>query len=142
MQDIAITLALIVLCVFVFMTADGFKGESGMFPRIVAVITLALCAMQLVEGLYTYNKTEKEPTGKRPDPTGFYKAVISLVVYVLLIFILGYYVATAAYLLIGIYLFGYKKKLSLTLIVTGMIAGIYVLFTLMLRVQLPSGLII
>lgn len=142
-QDIAITLCLIALCIFVFATAGGFKGESGMFPRIVAAVTLALCVLQLVANLHDCAAAAKAPAEeKRQGSTGFIKASVSLIAYVTLIFVLGYYVATALYLLFGIYLFGFQKKVPLALIVSGMIACVYILFTVMLRVQLPIGLLI
>lgn len=142
-QDTAITLFLITLCIFVFVTAGGFKGESGMFPRIVAAVTLLLCLMQLAANLHAFALVAKAPAEKSVRPaTGFIKASVSLIAYVVLIFILGYYVATILYLLFAIYLFGFQKKLPLALIVAGMITGIYLLFTLLLRVGLPTGLII
>ena len=140
-QDLMIVAALIVLCIYVFVTAGSFKGESGMFPRIVAAVTLLLCCLQLGVGVREYLALRRKPGEVASKKHGFVLAAGTLVLYAALIFTIGYYPATAAYLCGSIYLFGYRKKLPVLLIGAGMIAFVYVLFHLVLRVRMPGGLI-
>lgn len=139
-QEIVIVIALIALCVYVFVTAGGFKGDSGMLPRIVAVLTGALCIMQLGASMREYKElqgVEDVP----PVPAKFFvMASVALIVYTALIFIVGYYAATAIYLCGSIYMFGYRKKPVILALTVGLVAFIYVLFNVLMYVKMPAGL--
>jgi len=139
-QEIVIVIALIVLCIYVFTTAGGFKGDSGMLPRIVAAITCVLCFMQLGVSMREYKALQGVEDAPPAPAKYFIMASVALIVYTALIFIVGYYVATAIYLCGSIYLFGYRKKPVILAITIGLVAFIYVLFNVLMYVKMPSGL--
>ncbi len=139
-QEIVIVIALIALCVYVFVTAGGFKGDSGMLPRITAVITGALCVMQLGVSMREYKALQGVEDAPPVPAKYFIMASVALVVYTALIFIVGYYIATAIYLCGSIYLFGYRKKVIILAITAGLVAFIYVLFNVLMYVKMPTGL--
>ena len=139
-QELVIVLSLIAICVYVFLSAGRFKGESGLLPRIVAVLTGALCLMQLNVSMREY-KALAGVEDKPPVPAkNFILASIALIAYVALIFVVGYYIATAIYLCGGIYLFGYRKKWVILAITIGLVAFIYFLFIVLMYVKMPGGL--
>ena len=139
-QEIVIVIALIALCVYVFVTAGGFKGDSGMLPRIVAVLTGALCIMQLGASMREYKELQGVEDAPPVPAKFFVMASVALIVYTALIFIVGYYVATAIYLCGSIYMFGYRKKPVILALTVGLVAFIYVLFNVLMYVKMPAGL--
>ena len=141
LEEIFVVGILIILCIYVFLTAGSFKGTSSLFPRIVSALTAILCFLQLgasVRSLRSLQNTQEEPVG---SGRSFLLASASLVVYAALIFLLGYYTATLLYLCASIYLFGYRKKLVIVLVSAGMIGFIYGLFHLLMYVNMPKGLL-
>jgi len=140
-EEIAVVVVLIALCIYVFVTAGGFKGTSGLFPRIVSALTALLCFLQLGASVRELRQVQDVQDGPVKSNKGFLLASGSLILYVVLIFVLGYYVATALYLCASVYLFGYHKKLVIVLIVLGMIAFIYGLFNVLMYVNMPKGLL-
>lgn len=143
LQDILIVLFLIALSGYVFITSGGFRGESGMFPRIVAAVTLVLCFLQLGAGVREYlSSPADEPQAPAAKAfNGFWAVAATLLGYTALIFVAGYYIATAVYLCMSMFLFGFRKKVALICIAAGMLIFVYILFSVLLRVQLPGGLL-
>ena len=139
-QEIIIVIALIVLCVYVFMSAGGFKGNSGMLPRIVSVLTGALCFMQLGVSVRAYKELAGVEDAPAAPAKNFILASLVLIAYTVVIFIVGYYIATAIYLCGSIYLFGYRKKPVILAITLGLVAFVYFLFNFLMYVKMPTGL--
>lgn len=141
LEEIAVVGVLLILCIYVFLTAGGFKGSSSLFPRIVSALAAILCVLQLRVSVQTLRKLQ----GAQDEPgkmnKNFLLACSSLVIYVISIFVLGYYVATLLYLCVSIYLFGYRKKLVVGLVSIGMIAFIYGLFNVLMYIKMPKGLL-
>lgn len=117
--------------------------EAYLFPGIVAGSMLALCLLSLVREVFDLCMDDFESFP-------FVSQVFSLIVMittVLLLEAVGMYACCfAALMLISIWYSPQqdtkKKYINSFLFSTGFIAGIYLLFSMLLNVQLPKGLLI
>lgn len=73
-------------------------------------------------------------------PKQFIGVIIGIIVYVVLLVTAGYYIATIAYLA-GALLFLKVKKQWIVLVIAVLLAVIYPVFTLFLKVPLPKGML-
>lgn len=141
--DIALTGTLMAVCVFIFVTAGGFRGVSGRFPRIVSCVLFLLCAVQL--GLEIRNslsgaKSNPVKKPKEGNKKNYWVTVIGLLAYPALIFIAGYFPATFLYMLGSPFFYGYKRMVVAGLTSLIMCVFVYLMFVSVLRLQLPTGL--
>lgn len=142
--SIFVSLFFMALSVGVFFVARTFPGTTagamgpGFFPMIIAVIVFFLSALLL----FDLRKQEATPLGltSKTIATVFLSLVITAA-YVAMIRILGFPLATFLYL-IGIMKFfgakGFVIPLVISTCVTGLIHGV---FTVLLFVQMPRGII-
>ena len=142
--SIAITFFFIALSVLIICLSLTYPSKSsgamgpGFFPMIIAGITLLLCILLLIN----IRKDEAAPIGLSSKTLStIFLSLIITIVYVVMISILGFPLATFLYL-IGIMKFygakGFVVPLVISVCVTGLIHGV---FTMFLSVILPQGII-
>jgi len=142
-QQIMLTCALMIICVYVFVTAGGFRGTSGLLPRLVSCVTFFLCVIQLgfqIRESLNAKKNQSTQAEKSANRKNFWVTVIGLIVYPVLIFTVGFFPATFIYMLGSMLLYGYKRIVVACLVSAGMTLFIYLVFTVTLRLQPPTGL--
>jgi len=143
--DIALSLSLAAFSAYIFFTASEFPGEAGTFPKLVSAATFILIIFQLILSMYNIKRishTESDIVEKKHINKNLMITIIGIIAYLVLIFFVGYLIATALYLSISIYLYGYHKKLNIGLITISMVVFLYIVFVLLLRINLPSGLLL
>jgi len=142
-QGIVLTSTLMALCAFIFVTAGGFRGTAGVFPRIVSSVTFLLLAVQLgfeIRGTLKAAEAQSAQKPKEGNTKNFWITVAGLFVYTALIFSVGFFPATFIYMLASTLLYGYKKNAVAFLTSFGMCLFIYFVFVFALGLQLPTGL--
>ncbi len=117
------------------------------FPRLLGIALLISAAMLLAEMLKESKASKSEPPGeaKEPHDTSTYKIVAGVVVATAIFFALfeplGYAISTSLFLLVMTSYFNKGKRW--TNILTAVIYGFasYYIFTKLLGVNLPSGIL-
>ena len=144
--DIVVSLALAAFSAYIYFTASGFPGEAGVFPKLVSAVTFILTIFQLIVSLFNAKRVLQQSKSAQVEKKAINKnliiTIIGIIAYLMLIFVVGYLIATTLYLAISIYLYGYHNKLNIAIITISMIVFLYILFVLLLRVNLPSGLLL
>lgn len=133
---------LIATAVVFWTQLDGLLYPAGVFPRFVLVILAGSAAISLVRE-FTGAATAPVAGGRFLFACGI---AVSAVAYIAVIGVLGFYVASAAYLMILYPLVNRVKDgrpLSLRLILNALAAtvlvvgALYVVFTVLLRINVP-----
>jgi hypothetical protein len=137
-----VLVALVYVSVVFFIMTFGFRKSGSVsaaaVPRLWIFGILACCTYLLV---IMIRGTEA------PDPSSssFLKPIqyiLLCLVYVILIPYLGFFIASLAFLVIGIVILSYRKWLVIIGIAVGWLAFSYFLFYKLLFVPLPEGLLI
>lgn len=121
------------------------KGGSfgpGLWPQVLAialaVLSVLLLIQTLVKNIAGQNGRDEEPIDfKSPGVRNVMKMCIILVIFSVLLKFIGFFVAAIFLIPSCMVLFGEKRIRWLSGITVGVTAGVYIIFTVFLRLQLP-----
>ena len=138
-KEFASIIFLFIVSIFFFLGAKGMEGDSGLFPRILSGIIFVLTCIEL--GVVLTNRT-KESKKKEERSSRKLLYIIGLsVLYVLLIKPLGFVVSTFLFLAGSMALLEVKDKRLAVLVPILTVVIIYVVFKILLKVQIPVGIL-
>lgn len=135
-----------ILAVILIATSFSAKKypEAYLFPRILAVVLLLLCAAQLVI-VARGSEVAEDIAAIFADLKNTLPLVGLIIVYILLAEWLGFYISAAlayfAVALVGGGRYDFQQITITAAIALGVTTGLYVLFSLLLQVQSPRGLL-
>ncbi|CDZ75412.1 Hypothetical protein ING2D1G_1274 [Peptoniphilus sp. ING2-D1G] len=136
---ISVILLYVWAIVFIFEAGKIPDMDSKFFPYIVSGIAIVLATILLLSSIFGPRKNETF------DFSGTLKSVkfgALLLVYVILISFFGFYVSTPIYLLGSMYALGQRnKKVMLGVAIFTPIA-VYLFFEVLLKLNIPSGILI
>ncbi|MBM3487857.1 MAG: hypothetical protein FJX67_14695 [Alphaproteobacteria bacterium] len=143
--EVTIALGLAAVFAVVVGTALGYPRDARLFPVIIGtgglVLSLALAILALmgrnVAAAGTTPDMASEEAGA--GPARFALAVLAAPVFGLLLWLVGFWIATAVAVYAIPWLMGYRHRLKLLLLALGTIAAHVVTFPLLLKVPLPVG---
>ena len=115
--------------------SNGLRGDAGVLPRIVFV-GLLICAIALLVTSFTKTHEQAESTGTDWKRLGISAGVA--LVYLILIPILGFYLATFLYLVATMFVFGVKSWKILVAVPVIFNIVIYLAFEKLLTIFLPA----
>lgn len=137
-KEIASIIFLFAVSILFFLGANGMKGDSGLFPKILSGIIFVLTCIESISVMT--NKTKESKKKEERSPKKLIYIIALSVLYVVLIKPLGFSLSTFLFLAGSMILLEVKnKKLAvLTPILTVVI--IYFVFKVLLKVQIPVGI--
>ncbi len=132
------------MAVVFFAQTWQYRAAAAFFPRIVGFVVAALCSYELGVNFWTARLAaarggETEPSAQQG--LAWYWAFASLFGYFVLISIIGFDLATVAYLLCFPVLVGYRRWVVIALTAVIITVLMDVSFGRFLHVPLPPGLI-
>lgn len=123
--------------VFIFNT-DEFEGNAALYPRVIAATVILLTTILVLREL-----SGKAGSSKQDDsvPKKLYVSSILSVLYVGLVSVVGYFIATPIFIVSLSNFLGFKniKATIITCIVLELV--IYLAFKVALGVPVPSGIL-
>ncbi len=137
--------AAVIFAVACFWDADP---EVYLFPRILAVIMLALCLVQLIKTIKEQAKPSQKPDGGVIAWPALLPGLAVTIVFVLLIETIGFYVGSFLAFLCIVLIYGnrkwndYKALLYKSVIGLLLMLTLYGLFWKLLYVRTPQGWLI
>ena len=143
LAEILILLSFLVIAIALYSSTADFpemvQGSTANYIRFLAVSLGMLCLVEV--GLW-WRKKEKE-AGKKLDltsaPVRFWSLLVLMFVYSLLIELLGFYVTSALFLPITMFVLG-ARNIVLTLVTSGgVLLFIFLVFGKILGVPLPEA---
>lgn len=134
-----------VALVFLIQTGD-YRPAAAMFPRLVSIVVIGLCFYQLGENAWTFFggkplKTKKKATEESVPGMAWYWIFLSVLVYFGLIYVLGFVLSTALYLLAFPVLVGYRRWVTIAVVAVVMTLLVHFSFGSILHVPLPEGMV-
>jgi putative tricarboxylic transport membrane protein len=121
----------------------GTTFGSGLFPMILGIILVVVSALSLLKATAAKGNLSM-PEGMVPPKAGIIALIYvigSLVAYTLLLELLGFILSTFALLSVLFIALEPTKKRESFALAGAVVAVTYVLFVLLLKLQLPRGLI-
>ncbi len=146
--DFIISIILIALSVFLYMTADKMPGATkgigpGDYPKFICSILFVLGVIQLISVIVS-SKGIPFIQFSEINKKFLVRALIMVVatfVYYKLMKPIGYLLTTPLYLFGSFMLFGYKKKIKGVIIAIVFTVVVYLLFTKVFMIFLPRGIL-
>lgn len=136
--DVWIGTILIALSIIFYEMAGSFSNQSAaLWPRAVLVIIIILSVMLLIRGLrLTQQKADAEliPLGTLTGPM---IAIALIILYAVLMKFTGYFISSAIFLPVGMFLLGQRNWKILLGVTAGLEIFIYVLFVTQLQLRMP-----
>lgn len=143
--EVALALALAALFGVVIGTALGYPRDARLFPIIIGtgglVLSLALALAVMIRGGAPLADTAAKPDEAR-DAHGSGRIVLAVLaspVFGLLLWLVGFWIATAIAVFAVPWMMGYRNKAMLALLALGTIAVLALTFPYLLKVGLPIG---
>lgn len=136
----AFAAALLAVVAYVAATGLSARGISGLFPAVVGLVGAAAALVNLMQA-----GRGRGPQPEEPGAEGAWLAGLSLGVpslYALLLWQLGFWIASAV-VLIGLpWLLGYRRAPVVLGVALGTLLGVYVIFVQVFEMRLPRGAVI
>ncbi len=141
-QDLVIGIIVAALGVFLWTYTNGPKisDQNRNFSRFVLAVFIGLGLILAVISIVN----AKKPRGKEVTIPEFKNPLIMYVIiiaYVLLMTRLGFFAATVLFMPVVMLFMGYRKPIPIVCVTAGMLAFVYILFVLELKVRLPKGIL-
>ncbi len=131
---------LVVAVLLYWSTADypkAVQGSTAEYVRFLALSTGILCVLDFITTMRS-KKSEKKLI-LSASPTRFWLLCVFLVLYTLSFSLLGFYVASALFLPLTMYMLGARNISSICLTTLGVLAFVYGIFEKTLEVYMPVG---
>ncbi|MDL5362178.1 tripartite tricarboxylate transporter TctB family protein [Halalkalicoccus sp. NIPERK01] len=125
----------------VFALSAGFPagpGETGpaFYPRVIAGLIALFAVVQLVRSLAGDPRAHEITLGSTRRVVG---VAVGVLAYVLLLPWLGFVVATALFLVVGMRYSGVDSPLRIGVVAVGLTLGLHYVFGVFLRIPLPES---
>ena len=139
-QDLVIGLITVALGVFLWTYTPEFSEHTQQFSRFVLALFIGLGAILAVLSVIN----GKKPGGKEVKVAEFGNPLIMFVIliaYVILMTVLGFFTASALFMVGTMLFMGYRKPIPIICVTGGMLGFVWWLFSHTLMVRLPEGIL-
>lgn len=133
---VTIVFLIIAFCIFLKGTLDLKYWDSRLFPLIVLALVAVLIVAMIVHAIRDPVPQYDFAGGKRAILFG-----LSLLLYAMVIYLVGFYIASPLYMGIMMYLMGQRSRKVLLGVSLSITLFIFVTFDLIMRIPVPSGLL-
>lgn len=149
-QDLVLGIFFLVMSVVFYIGARNFPDNVAAFPRlfsvIMAVLSLIITYHGIRKGMADAAALETNPEVKvalswKEMRYPVY-TILSLTLYVLGIIYMGFFIASAIYMIGFMYMLNYRKWKVIILTTTGLLGAVWLIFVKILAMNLPSGILI
>ncbi|MFH1373910.1 MAG: tripartite tricarboxylate transporter TctB family protein [bacterium] len=143
LTELLIIVAFMVLAVLLYRDTAGYpvsvQGSTAAYVRFLGTSLGVLCVIQFVSWVMARDSNKKEPLGVVVDSRRFWGLLILLVLYSSSLGLLGFYLSSALFLPLTMYVMGSRRFLAIGGTSVGVLLFIYVVFGKLLGVFLPEA---
>lgn len=143
LPGVAFAAALLAILGYVAVTGLRARGISGVFPATVGIVGGVAALVNLMQVLRGRDPRPEEETARGTE--ALWLAGLSIggpIVYALLLWQLGFWVASAATLLALPWMLGYRRKLVVLAVCAGTLLAVQLVFVQVFDMNLPRGALI
>lgn len=145
LTDVGVVVFMYLVCGYFFYKTVSLPEEIQSYPKFTVAVLFALTTLYLVQMLIAAFRNGVEGGADKVfkgfQPAQFFVTLAAVIVYVVLINFLGFYIATALFL-IGLLLYLKVPYLYTAIATAAILALVYFAFARFLGVKLPVGSII
>ena len=131
--DIIFPLLLIIVSVLGMIETNNFTESAALLPRIVFGLIIVLSLVVMGKAVIKKETKRVKINWKRA-----FTIMGTTVAYVVLLPIIGYYVATILYIAATMYLFGVRNKITLVAVPIGFVIFVFIIFGKILSLIPPK----
>lgn len=131
--DIIFPLLLIIMSVLGMIETNNFTESAALLPRIVFGLIIVLSLVVMGKAVI-----KKETKWVKINWKRAFTIMGTTVAYVMLLPIIGYYVATILYIAVTMYLFGVRNKITLVAVPIGFVIFVFIIFGKILSLTPPK----
>jgi hypothetical protein len=142
-NDVFIGFFMTIIAIIFLVQALQFPGDAAFFPGFVLFVMLIFSVWTAGLGIYKTSRVRKGKADytnaelkKRP-----FLILASIGVYIYCMGTIGYFVSSAIYMPCGMLLFGQRKIKTMLIGTIGVLAFLYWLFVIQLKVYMPRALL-
>ncbi|MGB6243285.1 MAG: tripartite tricarboxylate transporter TctB family protein [Castellaniella sp.] len=148
-KEILFAVVMVVISASMVYGTYDYPSESVQFPRFLMVLQCVFSAMLLVRALRLPGGAAVQSGGASAQQSQDSRRIwipiqvfVGVSAYILAIEYIGYFVSTAFFLCGSMAFFGRNKAASMLGVTAACLLVIYVLFSVLIGVRLPAGLLI
>lgn len=142
-QDVYIGIGFILLNIFFFVMSRGLSEGAEVFPRILLILMILLSVFIIGDGL---KKTKEMESGAKKYESFFLlkemepalKAFLVVFIYVVLFYLVGFFIATALFLVLFMRYLGAENKKTILLTTAIFLLIMYFVFAKQLNVPITG----
>jgi len=140
--EIPIYVFFIILAVLLYRSTATFPETSQNTTAIyIKILAISLGVLGFVQVIITFFHENLSLKNLIKSPKKFLTLVILLVLYVWMINVLGFNVSSVLFMVITMYVMGYRKHIKAILISILITFSVYLLFYKIFEIPLPKGLL-
>lgn len=140
--DIYVGVFLDVICIYLYMLAGKFRTPAAaVWPQASLVIVALLSTLLIIRGA---RRTQQSITANNDAPalslqelSGVAAGVASMILYAVLMNIVGFFISTAIFMPISMFLLGQRKWLIMIGVTVSMELFVWFLFVYQLKLRMP-----
>ena len=144
-REVWLGLGLVLFSAFFLQQCSTLNQNPAQYPRIILTVLLVLSAALLIQGLYyTFNPERYDKRYGQSNKSIRWSVVThplfvfgATVIYLILFDFINFFVATAIFIPLIMWIFGERKILRMLLTVVGLELFVYLLFVQLLNVYFP-----
>ena len=133
-----------VMAIAFFFDTWHFRAAAALFPRLVSGIVAVLCLYGLGESIWTAVRGKapaRKAKAEGPRAIAWYWVVLTMAAYLALIVVIGFNLATLAFMILFPPLIGFRRWVIIVPFAVIMTAAVAYSFGSILHVQLPIGIL-
>lgn len=135
-------LVILVFTVIYFLLGVNYPIKARIFPNILTVLLIILSIVMILQGLNIISSPKKIKSGINKREIFYLSSIaIILILYIILMNIVGFIPVTIIFLISGMWYLGYRKWWKNILIAVIGVIFIYYIFTQIMYVPLPAGIL-
>lgn len=135
--NLIIGLVLIIVSLIFYYLSYGFSNpDAAVWPRAVLIFIMILSAVLVIKG-FSLTRQNTHEDEKKTDFTGPIVGLILIVLYAVIMSFAGFFVSTALFLPVGMFLLGQRNWKNLISVTAGLELFVYLLFVVGLKLRMP-----
>ena len=135
--DLIIGAVLIVCSLVFFYLSYGFRNQdAATWPRAILIFIMILSAVLVLKGISLTRAAQTENV-KSTDFTGPAVGLVLVIIYAVLMNFTGFFVSTALFLPVGMFLLGQRNWKVILGVTVGLEVFVYLLFVVGLQLRMP-----
>ena len=143
--DVYIGIIMLIFGLFFRTQTSVMPEQAAIYPNIILEVICVLSAGVLISGIMktknAYQKGEVPASFTWNQLKSPMAIAVIIFAYLLLMSRIGFYVSTAAFVAVSMFFFGERSVKRICLVTAGVIVALYIIFSLLLGVILPDGLL-